>query len=84
MAAEIWGVAVNRLSLILRFNEAAANGRGNPNGCCPSGRMSVRRFNEAAANGRGNPRRRPRRRPRPRRFNEAAANGRGNPGTHFP
>ena len=54
MAAEIWALPGERAEAGRRFNEAAANGRGN---LVVS--VVVRRdghgFNEAAANGRGNP-----------------------------
>ena len=38
-----------------RFNEAAANGRGNPPPAARPSSASASGFNEAAANGRGNP-----------------------------
>ena len=59
------------------FNEAAANGRGNPFELpSPAGRRGG--FNEAAANGRGNPAFTGSLDALPFGFNEAAANGRGN------
>ena len=81
MAAEIAASRTERARRALsRFNEAAANGRGNhgyPRGAATT---SASCFNEAAANGRGN--RRPARIfwPPCAGFNEAAANGRGNRG----
>ena len=43
---------------LLRFNEAAAHGRGKPEGAPHGARVDAPRFNEAAAHGRG--KRRPR------------------------
>ena len=66
----------------IRFNEAAAHGRGKlPGGRFSCGRRGHFRFNEAAAHGRG--KRGLARRPSPPagRFNEAAAHGRGKPTT---
>ena len=53
MAAEISSAPGRPAASWRRFNEAAANGRGNHTGTKP-GRMRPSRFNEAAANGRGN------------------------------
>ena len=77
MAAEIVSAWTRSGPALTRFNEAAANGRGNRGS--GTGTTALRPcFNEAAANGRGNHERygggaasRP-------GFNEAAANGRGN------
>ena len=54
MAAEMRRRRGDRPRRRRRFNEAAANGRGNtaPDGYTVAG---VTSFNEAAANGRGNP-----------------------------
>ena len=53
MAAEIGDAVTSSRRAWRRFNEAAANGRGNPTAIgTPSRRGSG--FNEAAANGRGN------------------------------
>ena len=80
MAAEIIAAGARESPRRCGFNEAAANGRGNPpraiatfwtRGC----------FNEAAANGRGNRRRTGDTPSRNDCFNEAAANGRGNRAT---
>ena len=56
-AAVVGGVVRDATTVLgeraIRFNEAAANGRGNPtSGRCSSG--GPWGFNEAAANGRGN------------------------------
>ena len=77
MAAEIRHVPSRGTTIRTRFNEAAANGRGNLE-LARRGLARRARFNEAAANGRGNlPHQEPAR-PPPVGFNEAAANGRGN------
>ena len=78
MAAEIRSQDARRCARPGRFNEAAANGRGNRLRRRCFGTCSGSGFNEAAANGRGNlgaavPGRRS-----GGGFNEAAANGRGN------
>ena len=53
MAAEIFPLSRTSVSATWRFNEAAANGRGNrASPLSPSPRPGS--FNEAAANGRGN------------------------------
>ena len=55
MAAEIVGQIVRSgKERAMRFNEAAANGRGNRAPCVKTA-TSTACFNEAAANGRGNP-----------------------------
>ena len=56
MAAEIVVGSRRRAVVGSRFNEAAANGRGNL-AASPATASRARRFNEAAANGRGNPER---------------------------
>ena len=61
MAAEIDGDGDGRNRHGRRFNEAAANGRGNRTSPTTPAKRRPRRFNEAAANGRGNPARRSRR-----------------------
>ena len=53
MAAEIHNRGHRRRPAIPRFNEAAANGRGNSTGRDVRS-SGTTRFNEAAANGRGN------------------------------
>ena len=79
MAAEIRSAARSSVhSRSARFNEAAANGRGNHTVSSPKRRKS-RRFNEAAANGRGNLGDVFKVLHQTSSFNEAAANGRGNP-----
>ena len=78
MAAEIAPAPGHSGSAGFRFNEAAANGRGNLRAVV-SRRPRASCFNEAAANGRGNPEACESGDLRHRlRFNEAAANGRGN------
>ena len=77
MAAEMSGRHRGIVAPRPRFNEAAANGRGNP-AARRARRASRTCFNEAAANGRGNGEESRDAPPAPDRFNEAAANGRGN------
>ena len=53
MAAEITSSFVGVNNVDIRFNEAAANGRGNPDALLQALDLGTG-FNEAAANGRGN------------------------------
>ena len=79
MAAEINSYQSPEIWRSFRFNEAAANGRGNrPLPDVQGTGAPERGFNEAAANGRGNPSPPPASSCFAEGFNEAAANGRGN------